>query len=532
MTAGLPLSGCAQHLLDRVISLEVRGRPLGQVLDTIGRLGHFAFSYNSSILPGDSVVRAVFRRATVGTVLDGLLGKGYAYAEQENYLIILRPAEDQPVNEGSYQVAGTIVDTYTGRAIENATVYVKEQLQSALTDVQGAFKLRLRTRSALVLLTVSKEWYADTAVVVHGGNDQVLSIGITPVSPSELSPVFVSSSGFERSGWGHFFLSSRQRIQSLNLSGFFTSRPVQVSLLPWVGTHGRMSGQVTNACSLNLIGGYSAGVDGVELGGVFNIDKKDVRGVQAAGITNITGGTVRGVQVAGVFNYVQDSLRGVQVAGIGNVVKGNVWGIQIAAEANACKDTLRGVQLSTFENLAHILKGVQIGLINISDSSTGYSIGIFNYVKHGGVNRVSLQASEVTGLTVQYMGGNKKLNNILLAGYNPWSPKKTMSWGYGAGKTFSFSARWGLYGEVTVEELYDRRWTNLGMIDRFRPVITFKAARKIQWFAGPSLSLFVAAPKQPAAAGQSDIPGKVFWPVFAGTRTNSWIGVTAGISFF
>jgi hypothetical protein len=44
-----------------------------------------------------------------------------------------------------------------------------------------------------------------------------------------------------------------------------------------VGTHGKLSGQVTNNFSFNILGGYGAGVNGAEVGGLFNIDKKDVK---------------------------------------------------------------------------------------------------------------------------------------------------------------------------------------------------------------------------------------------------------------
>ena len=36
-----------------------------------------------------------------------------------------------------------------------------------------------------------------------------------------------------------------------------------------------------------MFGGYTAGVNGLEIGGLFNLNKKDVRYVQAAGLFNI-----------------------------------------------------------------------------------------------------------------------------------------------------------------------------------------------------------------------------------------------------
>src|SRR3546814_16471504 len=93
--------------------------------------------------------------------------------------------------------------------------------------------------------------------------------------------------GVERTRLGRFFVSSGQRIQSLNLRGFFTESPVQVSLMPGLSTQGRMSAQVVNNFSVNLIGGYTAGLNGMEMAGVFNMNKKDVGPVKIAGGFNV-----------------------------------------------------------------------------------------------------------------------------------------------------------------------------------------------------------------------------------------------------
>ena len=530
LQAALPQAGYCQHLQDKVISLDVRRMPLAQVLDSIGRLAQFDFSYNSGILPGDSLVTVSLRQVTVRTALDKLLGPGYIYAETGKHLILLRAMDGQAAGEGSYEVTGEVVDKNTGRGIDHATVYVKEQLQSTLTDRQGSFKLRLRVRSPTPVITVSKEWYADTDIVIHAGYDQELHIDMRPVIPDSLSPVFVSSSNVERSWWGRFFLTSRQRMQGLNLSHFFTSSSTQVSLVPWVGTHGKLSGQVTNTYSLNILGGYSAGVNGIELGGIFNVDKKDVRSLQLAGVVNIAGGSVSGMQAAGFVNIVMDSLRGIQLAGVGNSVRGNVTGVQVSGRMNVCKDTLRGVQISAI-NRAHVLKGFQIGVFNMADTSTGYSIGFISIVRHGGINQLSLSVSEVTGLTAEYRMGGQKLNSILMAGYNPWSLQKTFSWGYGVGREFMLTQRWGVYGEMTLEEVY-KNWEWVGTISKVKPLLTFQAGRKVQFFAGPSFSLYRHPLKGNAGKLQLNIPKSNVSVPSLGPNAHVWAGVSAGITIF
>src|SRR5690606_29239387 len=130
----------------------------------------------------------------------------------------------------------------------------------------------------------------------------------------------------ESTAMGRFLLSARQKVQTMNLKKFFTTRPFQISFTPGLGTHGRLSPQVINHFSLNILGGYNGGVDGFEVGGLFNINKKDVQYFQAAGVFNLTGGRMNGFQVAGVNNTVLDSVSGAQVAGVNNMVKGNFTG--------------------------------------------------------------------------------------------------------------------------------------------------------------------------------------------------------------
>jgi len=504
-------------ILSRHLDLDVHAMSLSQVLDTIAERGHFTFSYNSSILSVDSQVTVTVTDVPVRSALDIVLGMGYAYVEQGSHLILLRTATNQPPLERTYQVKGYVIDRQGDTAIANASVYVKTQLQSALTDKQGYFKLILRSTDPYPIVSVSKEWYHDTTVFIYPGYDQELRISLSAVRADELSPAYLSSGSVEKTWLARFLVSSRQRVQSLNLTHFFTHCTAQISLLPFLGNHGFMSGQVSNTYSLNLIGGYNAGVDGVEAGGVFNIDKRDVHGLQAAGLVNLVGGNVRGVQVAGLVNLANKNVTGVQAAGYENV----------------CKDTVRGVQISSLCNRAHVLKGVQIGFLNLAGSSTGYSIGLISFVRQGGIHRVAVETREITGISVEYVQGNKNLNSIFLVGYNPWLPQKVRSFGYGIGKDVSINKSWGVYTKITDEALYvqEQHYKHVGSLFRLQPALRFDVTKKFTFFAGPTFAIY----NQP-----KHIPAEVVWPPqwakgplsgIWGSSGNFWIGLSAGVTF-
>jgi hypothetical protein len=491
----------AQGLLDRSVSLRVHRQPLARVLDTIAARVGFAFSYNTTILPGDSLV-SYTGTGSVRQVLNALLGTRYQFLQRDGYVIIIRA----PPPVAIYTVTGTVIDRSTGAPVANASVYEPRQLQSVLTDEHGFFRLRLREESRVV--AVSKEWYEDTVFTPEAGQES--RVFLRPVPVTEIAPVVITST-VEHSWWGRMLLSSRERVQSLNLVHFFTTKPYQVSLLPSIGTQGRMGAQVTNTISINLIGGYSAGTHGVEIAGAFNLDRRAVRHVQAAGLLNVAGGLVTGVQMAGLANIDMDSTRGavlagginvvyvsadgVQMAGGANVTYGNIRGMQAAGGINECKGTVYGVQMAGLYNHAAHLKGFQIGLINIADTSSGYSFGLVSIVRHG-VHQLSLSYEE--GWTAAYKSGNPALYSIVLAGYATGAGvSQGPTLGYGVGRAFPLAGRWGLTTELTAQQLYDRHWHYEGDVYRFSPSLTFRLSHTVSVFAGPRVSHYVPAGDRP-----------------------------------
>src|SRR5690606_28468424 len=100
----------------------------------------------------------------------------------------------------------------------------------------------------------------------------------------------------EKTAIGKWIVSSRQKLQSLNLVNFFVARPYQVSVIPGISTNGAMNSQVINNFSLNVFGGYSGGTSGFELGGLVNLNQKNAQYVQIGGLFNAVGGHMNGLQ--------------------------------------------------------------------------------------------------------------------------------------------------------------------------------------------------------------------------------------------
>ncbi|HEX2608358.1 MAG TPA: carboxypeptidase-like regulatory domain-containing protein, partial [Flavisolibacter sp.] len=310
----LTASTRSQSLLEKPISLEVNRQRLDQVLEILSNKGNFYFSYNSTILKKDSLITLTVFNKPVRQILSQLLPDHFEFRESGNYIIIrkapitLTLVTNRAVTEDKYYaVSGYVLDDETGHQIPYASIYDKTLLVSALTNTEGYFKLRIKQKNKRVALTVSKEFYQDTTVAIDPGYNQQITVTIVPVTTGSMTIIspddyfapdqfrlrvqkdsFITEYTYtktdsikvERTAMGQFLLSAGQRFQSMNLRKFFISRPYQVSLTPGLGTHGKLSAQVSNNFSLNVFGGYNGGVNGFEMGGLFNIDKKNVQYVQ------------------------------------------------------------------------------------------------------------------------------------------------------------------------------------------------------------------------------------------------------------
>lgn len=568
----------AQHWLNKTVSVEADKRTLQNVLNDISTQGGFYFSYNSDLIHGDRLVSISAKKKTVRDVLDILFEGSCQYKEDGNHIVL-----QQSGKEKNYTITGYVVDRATGARISNTSVYEKQQLASSLTNEQGYFKLKLKNKSATgTTVSISKEWYKDTSITITPGYDQELEIAMIPIRNVPLPEVTVSAcdhNPVEKTWLGKLFLSSRQRVQSVNLRKYFVDKPYQFSAIPGAGTHGKMTAQVVNKFSFNLLGGYTAGVNGFEIAGVFNIDKKDVQYAQIAGLFNVVGGKVNGMQIGGAANIVMDSVKGgtvagvvnidkgnvegtqvsgvyghisgsmhgaqvagivgvtgkggegVQVAGVGNFVKEEMSGTQVAGIINISAKEIKGVQISGIFNYAKKIDGVQVGLVNIADSSTGYSIGLLNLVKNG-YHKLSVSGNEVIDLNVSLKTGNRRFYTILTTGMNLSGNKKAYAFGYGFGNEANINKRLTINTEIISQYIYLGSWDQHSSLWRLQTALNFHVTDWLSVFAGPAYSLYYRDKMINSPGYMSDIPGSLPNAHKVDNDVYGWLGWHFGINLF
>jgi hypothetical protein len=586
----------AQSPLQKNISIQATRQRLANILEIMSNTGNFYFSYNSNIIKRDSLVTLNFTNKPVKEILNYIFNNNYEFIESGNYIILRKkPIAIAPTvvketveEEKTYYITGYIIDETTGEKLEDVSVYEPKQLSSDLSNDNGYFKIKLKSKYKANAITVSRIFYKDTTIKIQPKFNQELIIYIRPeyftpstviIAPQDflipdsleielptgqkLVYARADSNKVQKSWMGKFLLSSRQKIQSVNLKKFFTTRNFQLSFVPGLSTQGKLSSQVTNNFSFNILGGYTAGVNKLELAGVFNLTKKNVQSVQAAGVFNIVGGTVKGLQVAGVHNLVFDSVNGVQAAGVSNFTRGKLNGVQLAGVYNHVTDSINGVQAAGVANFAKAkikgwqiagvanvsikatdgvqlagvfnytkkLRGVQIGLINIADTSEGYSIGLINFVKNG-YHQLSVSTDEISKLNIAYKSGNRKLYGIIQAGTNLNNNNKLFSFGYGIGRDNIINKQFSVTTELSARYLYSGSWDYNNLQNKFSLNFQWKPFKGFSVYAGPSFSLFTSNQNIALQGYQFPIPNNSYKKFDIGSKTKGWIGFTAGINLF
>lgn len=510
--------------------------------------GAFGFSYASKIVPKDSIVNLQADGITIKEALDLLLNEHYEYKETRNFIVLrYAPLQLSLITDKAsgdqhlYTISGYIVDERSGRKIHNASVYEKSLAQATLTREDGYFEIALRNIYQPIALTASKENYKEvTTFYLSEVNIQQKNKHVdTAYTAGDFEDI-------ANIGIARFLTSAKQQIHSLNLGGIISQAPYQLSLTPAINTHGTFSGQIVNDISLNLFGGYNAGVDGVEVGGIFNINKMNVNGFQLAGLFNISGGSVSGVQLSGIYNDVWGNVSGTQLTGIKNNIKGsrsgvqlaglfnnvqkNSSGFQLAGLFNSVHGKVSGVQIAGLFNQADRSDGLQIGLINIARSSSGYSLGLLNFIGDG-YNKVSLGYNETIDLNIALKTGTKKLYTLWLGGMNTEKDNRLYAFGLGLGTAIDITKWLTLNPELSCRYLYQGNWKDRNLLNRFDLAFNFKLSKGISITTGPSANIYYTDQDNPVE-NYAYLLNRTDRFNLGNRKLRGWIGWGAAITIF
>lgn len=537
--------------LEREVSLDLNHEKITVAFEKMHDLVQVNFSYAAALIATLEPVSISLQNKTVREALALLLPSHILVKQKNNYIILVaKPIEKIPAKK---QISGYVYDQVTEKKVPNATVYDKSTLQSVTTNEYGYYELTVPVQTETI--SVNKQEYRDTTAIVQKIEEHTMvNFTIQPVS--YLQRLKDSLQIKERlSEIGDLGRKAFQNFQSyvnvLNVRDTI-QRNFQVSFLPFIGTNHRLSGNVYNHVSLNILGGFARGLDGFEAAGIFNVDRENVSGFQAAGLFNVVGDSMRGAQVAGLMNITGKYSAGMQAAGLINICGGTQEGVQAAGLMNITKkqigigaagyfnisgslkgvyaaglanisDSLEGVeaaglfnicghgknvtqvssffntnlkgssvlQVSTFFNKTSYLKGTQIAFFNVADSAVGVPLGLLSVVKKG-LHQIEFSADEWFPANVSFRSGVPAFYNIISAGLRAGNKGSIWQLGYGIGSSVKLSKQWSFDGNVNVAHISQGTfyWA-ASELYRLYIGVEYRPYKKLGIAFGPDLNFYI-----------------------------------------
>lgn len=540
-----PVMAQETPLLERKISISPNNERLDQFLKKLSQEMGCVFSYSPSAIDVSKTISGNFQDQSLREILENVF-ENQVEIKQKGRYVILSPKSS--LDKGVV-VSGYVIDETTKKGIRDVTIYDPITLKSTNTDEFGFFELTVKNPSFEDLeLVINKKDYTDTLVVKNSKNPfQKILLKTNEVDMEEVGKTIAKPIK-------DFWVWTKKSVAFTNMENMSGTlhRGFQVSLIPFVGTNRKLSGNVVNDFSFNIFGGFSGGTDKLELGGLFNLNRGNVKSVQVAGLLNQVSETVKGFQLAGLSNAVLDSVNAAQVAGLVNFGTGNVkgfqlaglmnvgtsnfQGFQLAGLANYTNRDVDGVQMAGLLNVGRHVKGTQIGLFNYADSLKGAQIGLISFVRKG-YHQVEIGADEMLPLNLSLRSGTRSFYNMLFAGMRTnSSDSTTWAFGYGIGTSPLLGKKTALNIELSTQQVNKGNVSALNLVNRLYIGMEFRLAKKFHFHAGPSLNLRVYDSSyadhptlftytNPTIISENSIPSE-------NLATQLWIGGRAGFRFF
>ncbi len=536
LLASIALKG--QNYLELPVTVQVENTSVLSVLNQLENQLSFKFSYDSQSVYESKQVSLNEQNSPLREVLHKLLGKNYDFKVVGTHVIIQSSLPLMDKRGERFSFSGQIIGP-DDEPLENVIVYEANRQTAAITGFDGYYNLNLRDKNHPVALNISHTGFRDTIIYVSEGQMQkvrVIPLPEQPILPSDFNRLEGKSGNVFANDVAIKNMSDIQLVKFMvpdealyvsNNLNTFNWQSAQVSLLPYVGTNDLMNGLTTNNVSLNVIGGYTAQIEGVEFGAVSNFIQNSVYGFQAAGVSNVVGKDVVGFQTAGVASIILGNLEGGQASGVINQVKGHHTGIMAAGVVNITEggnnnppvkgikaqvsgvsnvhlkdtanlqitsvwnqaDIVKGAQISALCNYTKKLNGVQIGIVNIADTiETGIPIGLINIVKHG-YHAFEISTNELFRFNAAFKTGGNHLYSFLNAGIDNY-----ISAGYGIGYTTDYSKKFSFNMDIYGAGIFDPDAeinSYMGTLYRAQVGFNYHLMKHLTLSFGPAFNFFM-----------------------------------------
>jgi hypothetical protein len=600
------------QVLEKKISLKPGRITIGQALKKIKQVYGIKFSYANNIIPESREVYINLQNATLKELLDKLFsGTSITYQLVGDQVVLKRDRvkaksttstkpilPDSSVKVINNQKESTVKEDAAAVFVSNDNLIIPDTTEKITIEYSSIMNedpksrkelrriYRLEKKKLRKLYAYKRDSLANTDPAATSDTHKKFKETIELLkrevnqlkdSLSKLPMKVRSVLNKDTSGFTPDDRNKKDSSQYKNV-------PVQVTFVSPIGTNGSECGNAINKASFNIIGGYAAGLDGIEFGSIANVEKdyvhglqfsgftnlvgrevhggefagflnvcgKDVRGVQYAGFANICGDSVTGTQGAGFCNVNNGSFKGLQTAGFCNVNKGackglqaagfcninsdSLHGMQVAGFANVSNGNVKGLQAAGFINVAKKVKGVQLGFINIADSIKGIPIGFLSIVRRG-YRRTEIYGSESMYGNIAFKTGVRQFYNILYLGGQLENNYYRWAFGYGIGSEFKLAKRVAVNADLISMHVNENEGftDQLNLLNQMRLTLGIGLSKKTYLFLGPSFNVMVSQflNYSDNVLGSKIAKGTLYDKTTGSIPTNvkMWIGVNGGLRF-
>lgn len=545
----------AQYNNPVINNIEIDNGSIVNLFKQIEKESKLTFSYNTKLVNTDSIVSYEASNITIQKIINELFfGRLESKIIGEHIVLIpnWKKSKKKKSHQISFLLKGNIYDARNSTALANVSIYDVSTSKTTLSDSSGYYELLLDTQSEIRSIVYAKNYYKDSIATFELGKVTQANLYLLPLKlnfQAESKKIDNFSLGKKNTFFKNI-INKKSLITSQNLYFVYEKRPVQISFLPFLGSNAKSSGIIENSFSLNILGGYNGGVNGVEIGSLFNVINRNVYGMQAAGLFNIVGENVYGVQISGIFNttrsqikgaqissiinWTSDTLKGAQIAGIMNYSKMKTNGVQVSSIINKTNE-LKGVQISLI-NISKINKGFKIGLINVSDSSRGVAIGLFNWVNKG-YHAVELSANEVFYANLILKLGARHFYTLYSASIST-NKNNVAAAGFGFGSNIKLKKKFSITLDLSTSYVYEDSQQNedwvINFLTRFKSTADYQIGTFFMLGLGPAISMQSSQLKdETGLIFISDIAKDPFYSeVIDNTNYQFWWGIEVFGRFF
>lgn len=530
----VPMQLSAQSYFAKHVNLSFRQAPLQAVLNTISKQTGIVFSFDPAKVNVQRKITVEVKDLSAEEALSRLFnGHNLAYEQKGKFAILRTEIPNQATSYGAEPVKmkAALSDLVVNTPRE---LYVYHPIEPLKNTKIASIPATAKTNPKLARKqsTVLRE---EIALLLAGLNASQISAQISdevhrPATVKVEKPRFCVESP--------------------------VAQPAQLTFINPLGTDWMATKNNTYVLSLNMLGGVTAGVSGVEFGGLYNINRGEMSGVQFAGLLNTNTCSVSGLQFAGLFNYARHGNPQLQVAGLYNRSEKGAKA-QLAGIANQAPDGTANVQIAgifntvdsmstqiSLVNVAH-RGGFQAGLVNIRDTADGMMLGLLNIAKKGGLIEVELAGgfAQLLESTISLRTGIQKFYSILSVGHSFNRTSSPEFWGVGAGfgTSFKIDERWKMNLEAVTFSLADKHFKfdftkedddegTFNSLLQVRPIVTYQVAKHFKVFAGPSFNVLVSTNSDDNLL-RMDAPYTIFKSDGSKNKVQGWIGIAAGVRF-